>query len=610
MPPAPEPQAIAAILLAVFALFLFTRERIPLESSSLWVFLAIMVGFQIFPVELDGERLGSVDLFAGFGHEALVTIVALLVLAKGLEATGALYPVIHGLSRLWSAAPQTAFLVTLLVAAVLSMFLNNTPIVAMVLPLLVAVSLRAGVAPSGILMPVGFATIVGGMATTIGTSTNLLVTAIAADLGMRRMQMFDFALPVVIVGSVAIVYLWLVAPRLLPRRDAPLSDASPRVFRATLLINPDSNAEGKTLSEITARTRGRMRVDRIERGKGIYLVKLPTVTIRAGDRLHMDDSPENLKEFERLLGATLTAAGEAGLPVSDEHPLTAAGQQLAEVVVTHGSMLHHRSLSAVQFVDRFGLIPLAIFRPRAKDAKTTQNLESVMLRSGDVVLVQGPSERIQALKASGEMLVLDGRVDLPHTRKAPLAAALIVAVVVVAAAGIAPISVAAVCGVGLMLLTGCLNWRHIVDALDRRIILLIVASLALGLALMATGGAEYIAMLFVALTKGWSVPLVLCGFILVFALLTEVATNNAVAVLGTPIAISVAQQLGAPIEPFVLGVLFGANMSYMTPVGYQTNLLVMSAGGYRFSDFFRAGLPLQIIMWLGLSIVLPILYDL
>ncbi|HUO82963.1 MAG TPA: SLC13 family permease, partial [Gammaproteobacteria bacterium] len=433
MPPAPEPQAIAAILLAVFALFLFTRERIPLESSSLWVFLAMVVWFQLFPVELDGERLGPVDLFAGFGHEALVTIAALMVLAKGLEATGALYPVIHGLSRLWSAAPQTAFLITLLVAAVLSMFLNNTPIVAMVLPLLVAVSLRAGVAPSGILMPVGFATIVGGMATTIGTSTNLLVTMIAADLGMRRMQMFDFALPVVLVGSVAIVYLWLVAPRLLPRRDAPLSDASARVFRATLLVNPDSNAEGKTLSEITARTRGRMRVDRIERGKGIYLVKLPTVTIRAGDRLHVDDSPENLKEFERLLGATLTAAGEAGLPVSDEHPLTAAGQQLAEVVVTHGSMLHHRSLSAVQFVDRFGLIPLAIFRPRAKDVKTTQDLESIMLRSGDVVLVQGPSERIQALKASGEMLVLDGRVDLPHTRKAPLAAALIVAVVVVAA---------------------------------------------------------------------------------------------------------------------------------------------------------------------------------
>lgn len=610
MPPAPEPQALAAILLTVFALFLFTRDRIPLESASLWVLIVIIVWYQLFPIELDGERLGAADLFAGFGHEALVTVAALMVLAKGLDATGALHPVIQMLSRLWSAAPQTAFLITLLVAAGLSMFLNNTPIVAMVLPLLVAVSLRAGVAPSGILMPVGFATIIGGMSTTIGTSTNLLVTAIAADLGMRRLQMFDFALPVVIVGSVAILYLWLIAPKLLPRREAPLADASPRVFNATLLVDTGGFAEGKSLSEITARTRGRMRVVRIERGKGIFLVKLPTVSIRAGDRLHVNDTPENLKEFERLLGAVLSAAGEDGLPVDEEHPLTAAEQQLAELVITHGSMLHHQSLNGVRFADRYGVIPLAIYRPRAGDTKTTQDLESIMLRSGDVVLVQGPRERIQELKASGHMLVLDGRIDLPYTRKAPVAAALIAGVVVVAATGLVPISVAAVSGVGLMLLTGCLNWRHVGEALDQRIVLLIVASLALGLTLMSTGGAEYIATLFVAATKGLSVPLALSGFILVFALLTEVATNNAIAVLGTPIAFSVAHQLGAPVEPFVLGVLYGANMSYMTPIGYQTNLLVMSAGGYRFGDFFRAGLPLQIIMWLGLSIVLPLFYDL
>jgi di/tricarboxylate transporter len=161
-----------------------------------------------------------------------------------------------------------------------------------------------------------------------------------------------------------------------------------------------------------------------------------------------------------------------------------------------------------------------------------------------------------------------------------------------------------------MLATRCLTWKDILAAIDRRIILVIVASLALGLVLMATGAAEYIAQLYVALTGALPVALVLSGLILIMALLTEVVTNNAVAVLGTPIAISVAQQLGAPVEPFVLAVLYGANMSYMMPVGYQTNLLVMSAGGYQFSDFLRAGVPLQIIMWLGLSIVLPMLYGL
>ena len=187
---------------------------------------------------------------------------------------------------------------------------------------------------------------------------------------------------------------------------------------------------------------------------------------------------------------------------------------------------------------------------------------------------------------------------------------IVVTVVVTSALGLAPISFAAMLGFMAMLLTKCLTWRDALGALDRRIIMVIVASLALGTGMMTTGAAEYVAELYIALTQDMRIAFVLAGFILIIALLTEVVTNNAVAILGTPIAMSIAAQLGVSPEPFVLGVLYGANMSYMTPVGYQTKLLVMSAGGYKFADFFRAGLPLQIIMWAGISIVMTIIYEL
>jgi len=598
--------AVAAIAVALLAIFLFTRERYLLEASSLLILCIVLLWFELFPLP-DGKGIGVRDVFAGFGNEALIAISALMILAKGLETTGALQPIARSLAGLWADRPQLAFLVTLLTVATLSMFLNNTPVVAAVLPLLVAVSLRARVSPAGILMPIGYATIIGGSATTIGTSTNLLVVAIAADLGMRELQMFDFALPVLIVGSLAVLYLWLIAPRLIPDRRPPLTDLAPRMFEAKLRINDDSFAAGKTLAEVLAHTGGRMKVLRIARGN-FSLVKLPSVVLNPGDKLHVRDTAENLKEFERLLGATLLA-GEAEEYVSPEHPLT-SDQHLAEVVVTPGSALDGASLDSSRVLTAYELLPLALHRSGAGRGDMNETMTGQILDVGDIVLVQGTTQALERLKRSGQVLVLDGRISVPRTERASAALAIMAGVVVFAALGILRIPVAALLGVALLLATRCLTWRDAVGALDRRIIFVIVASLAIGLVLTETGAAAYIASLYVALTGALPTPVALAGFMLIMALLTEIVTNNAVAVLGTPIAFGVAQQLGAPAEPFVLAVLFGANMSFMIPMGYQTNLLVMSAGGYQFSDFVRVGLPLQLIMWIGLSLVLPVLYDL
>ena len=606
-----DAHGVAVLILTVVALFLFTRDRIPLESSSLTILIILVAGFQLFPYERGGEiLLKPMDFFAGFGSEALVAICALMMVGKALETTGALQPLATVIGRAWSRSPILALLSTLIAGAILSAFMNNTPVVVLLMPILVGVSLRSKFPVSKVMMPMGLATIIGGMSTTIGTSTNLLVVGIAHDMGQHEFSLFEWVLPVTMVGGVAILFLWLVAPRLLPDRTPLMADTTPRIFSAQLHIKEGGFADGSTLSEVLAKADGQMRVDKIQRSESLFLAKLPQVKIQPGDRLFVKDSPENLKHYEQLLGATLYNISDVEHPVDDEFPLEASGQQLAEVVVTRGSPLHLRTLAAARFSGSYALMPLALHRARAPSSQVTGDLNTIRLRAGDVLLVQGTDEAIANLKDSGSMLVLDGTTSLPHTHRAKRALAIMALVVAAAAFGILPIAVSAVVGLGLMIATGCLNWREAVGALSIPVIMIIVASLALGRALMGTGTADYLAMNFVGMTSAMPTAMILSAFLLLMALLTNVVSNNAAAAIGTPIAIGIAQQLGVPAEPFILATLFGANMSFATPYGYQTNLLILSAGGYKFTDFLRVGIPLTIIMWVGFSLVLPFLYDL
>ncbi|MGH8221502.1 MAG: SLC13 family permease [Woeseiaceae bacterium] len=605
----PDAHGVAVLLLTAVALLLFTRDNLPLETSSFTILIILVAGFYFAPYDGGQVSLRPVDFLAGFGNEALITICALMMVGKALETTGALQPLATVVGRAWSSRPLLALAVTLLTGALLSAFMNNTPIVVLLMPILVSASLRTKLPVSEVMLPMGFATIVGGMSTTIGTSTNLLVVGISHDIGLETFGMFDFVLPAAIVGGIGLVFLWLAAPRLLPDRVPPLADTSPRVFNGQLSITEGSFADGQALSKVLAKTNGQMRVDRIQRSDSLFLAKLPSVKLLPGDRLFVKDSPENLKHYEQVLGATLYNMTDSEHPIDEETPLKAEGQQLAEVVVTRGSPLHLRSLAAARFGASYGLMPLAIHRARAPSSQVTGDLNTIRLRAGDVLLVQGTKESIDALKAGGTMLVLDGTMDLPHTHRANRALGVMGFVVLAAAVGFMPISVSALIGVGLMLALGCLNWRDAADALSTPVILIIVTSLALGRALTGTGMADYLAMGFVDTASDLPVAVVLSVFILIMATLTNLVSNNAAAVIGTPIAVSIAHQLNVDPEPFVLAVLFGANMSFATPFGYQTNLLILSAGGYKFSDFLRVGIPLTLIMWIGFSFLLPALYN-
>ena len=606
-PPAPDAHGLAVLILVVIALFLFTREKIPLETSSLAILVLLVAGFELFPYLANGAPLHAVDFFRGFGHEALIAVCALMVAGQGLVRTGALEPVGRSLATLWSLSPALSLLLTLVVGGALSAFVNNVPIVVLLLPILTSISLRTNKPASRILMPMGFATLVGGMTTTIGTSTNLLVISIAADLGLPRLNMFDFFIPAAITGSIAILYLWLLAPHMLPKREMPLGDMSPRIFTGRLHVEEDGFANGQTVSALIEKAGGDIKIIDIHRSPNMTIAPLPDAVLQVGDQIGVRDTPQKLTALEDILGVRLYTGDT---PVDEDHPLSSEDQQISEIIVTQGSPLDGTTLSRTRFADTYQLVTLALHRAGAAITTLREDVGNVRLRVGDVLLVQGTIEHISALKRGGELLVLDATIDLPYTQKAPLALAIMVGIVLTAAVGILPIAISAVCGVFLMIATQCIRWRDAAQALSAQVIMIVVASLALGTALLKTGGADYLAQVFLTVSGDASPTVVLSGLMLLMSILTNIVSNNAAAVIGTPIAVGIAQQLSLPAEPFVLAVLFGANMSYATPMAYKTNLLVMNAGGYRFSDFVRVGVPLTLIVWLCLSWLIPTLYDL
>jgi di/tricarboxylate transporter len=475
------------------------------------------------------------------------------------------------------------------------------------LPILVGVALRTGESPSGTLIPMGFASILGGMATTIGTSTNLLVVNVAEDMGMDAFSMFDFIGPATIAGFFATLYLWQLAPRITPERQPPMSGAVSRLYTAQIGLDANSPVIGRRLATAILRTGDTLKVESVQRGQGAFINPLPDVVLRAGDRITTSDTQANLREFARLLGGTLYSGDQA---VDAEHPLSAEGEQIAEVVITPTSRLNGVRIGNARLRRRYGLRLLAFNRMDDQQGRQAPGLDDVQLRSGDVLLVQSTVENLGELKENADFLVLDGSIQLPSTRKAPIAMATMLGVVALAAFDIMPIEVSAVLGFMVLILTRCLNWKDAMSALSTQVILIIVASLAMGAALLKTGGADYIARMFVTVSFGAPPAVVLGGLMLMMGILTNIVSNNAAAVIGTPIAIGIAQRLGLPLEPFVLAVLFGANLSFATPMAYQTNILLMNAGGYKFGDFVRVGLPLAIGLWLILTTVLVWAYGL
>ncbi|MEE8370718.1 MAG: SLC13 family permease [Sphingomonadales bacterium] len=595
------------------AVMLYASEKLSMEITSLGVVTSLVLLFHFLPSinPATGLALSTRELVAGFADPALVTVLALLVIGQGLVQTGSLDEAANIMLKLGRRRSSLVIIGALAFVLLLSAILNNTPVVVMFIPILSALSQKIGRPASRVLLPLSFAAILGGNLTIIGSSTNLLVSGEMVDVIGEGLDFFTITVPGSVLAGVGFLYLIFVAPKLLDRyTDASKSKQDEPVgkqFIFQIEVKPSSGLDGlearagmfPSLKDITVRMilRGSQSIlppfEDLELGVGDILVVAATRNAFTG---LLKKSPEM---FESLRGQG--EAGGASAQLQNK-------QKLAEVVVAPASRMVSRTLAQIGFYLQTNCIVLGVER---RSRMIRSSIETIRLEAGDVLLVAGRDEDILGLRSNRDLLLLEwSAVDFPSRRNSTKALALFGAVVASASTGFIPIPVAALTGAVLMVAGGCINVRQAARAADRRIFLLIGAALAMGTALTATGGAQFLADGILVLLEGASPAVVLSAFFLLVAVLTNVLSNNATAVLFTPIAISIARGLDLDPMVFVVAVIFAANSSFATPMGYQTNLLVMGPGHYKFRDFLIVGIPLSLLIWIVFSIFAPWYYGL
>jgi di/tricarboxylate transporter len=608
---APSYHAIAAVAVTIAMFIGFARGRYPEEIISLVTIAVIAVGLYFAPLAGGKPTDGLALAFGGFGHSALITICALMIMGRGLVVTGALEPFARLLENVFRINGQLGLLTALLLAFFLSMFVNDTPVMVLLIPIIVAIAAKGLMASSKILMPVNCAVLLGGMATTIGTSTNILVVTIANDIGMDPISVFQFTPIVLMAGVAAIPYLFFIMPRLL-RDNSVTPDNARRIFHTRLRVGTSSLLAGGDLSTLQGKL-----------PEGITFHDMPAGPLQPDHRLHISGTHEAIEEAARALKGELAPSW-----VVDRirRISKSQGQDIVavEMTVTADSRLITRTLASSGIADLYGVAVLGIHRPNRVLGERDTYTEAGDLRilEGDVLLVMGIEEDLQAFARNDGLLRLEGARELPRRSKAVLAGAIMLGAIATASVGLPwfdangfapiklPIAISALAGAIIMFVTGCVKFDRVGRALSAKVIVLIAASLAIGRVIDESGAAEWLGQ---ALSLGLDYlppALVLSAIMLFVTLLTNFASNATAATIGTPIAYNIAMQLGLPPEPLVLAVLFGCNLSFATPIAYQTNLLIMSEGGYEFGDYARAGVPLVALMVTVLSVLLVIWYGL
>lgn len=601
---------IATFAIITATIVAFASDRLSVEAVSIGSLIAVLVVFGVAPMVMEnGRTLGADQLLAGFGNQALATIIGLLIVGQGLFATDALEVPVRYLSRLGQGSLVGPVSIILVVCAIVSAFLNNTPVVVIFIPILAVISAQQSISPRRVFMPLSYITILGGMTTLIGSSTNLIAAGVAEKMGFP-IGIFDMTAIGVVLAVAGGIYVLFVLPRMLkPAPDAaPLGElpASGMQFVGEVILTPGHPFVGERaqaglfagIKDLTPRL--------ILRRDVPILPPYDEIALEAGDKLIVTGTR---KAFLDALakGEASGMDGDTNGDLSDPAP-PGAHYHLVEAVIAPGSRFEGRTIQLSGLQPQFNV---AVFGVQRKSRMARTPLPDIRLEAGDTLLIGGTLDAIASMRGNHDILLLEHSAEaVPQKRKANYAAAIFAAIVFLSAFDITPIVVNAIAGAGLMIAGGCLTLQQATRAFDRQIYLLIGSSIALATALEATGGAKLIADTTVSVFGGSSPAVLLSALFLVMAILTNILSNNAVAALFMPIALEVAQKSGSNPQAFIAAVIFAANCSFATPIGYQTNLLVMGPGHYKFSDFIRAGTPLVAIIWLTFSILAPWYYNL
>ena len=586
------------------AVVLYYRESFSIEAISVGVIAVLLLFFSVFPVEAQ-NGLDSRALLSGFAAPALIAIMSLLVVGQALYQTGALEAPIVALSDGLTKRPRQTMMIVFGIAFLISMFMNNTPVVVMFIPILSAIAAQTRRSASLYMMPLSFLCILAGMTTLIGSSTNLLVNDVLKRTTGEGLGFFTQFAPGMTLALVGAAYVIVAAPILLPKRENIEREDTQagKQYIAQIRVTKNHPLNGaRPAVGLFPQLKG-VTVRMVQRGDTMLLPPFEH-TLVEDDILIIAASRAQLQKLlasdKQYLKGMLDIAGfhDPDRPIDQTEAIV-----LSEAVVAPASRFIGRSVEQIGFRRTTGTLVLGIQR---RASMIRKRMLDIRLEAGDTLLLFGYEADMRALRSNRDLLLLEWSLkEVQDIRKARTAQAIFLAVMFTAALSLLPIEVAALTGAIAMIAAGCLNVRQAVRALDMRIFLLIAAAFAMGLSIERTGGAAFIGMNTVELFQPMGQVAMVSAIFLVVAILTNFISNSATALLFAPIALAVAQQTGIPPMVMVLTVIFAANCSFATPIAYQTNLLVMGPGHYRFGDFSKFGIPLIGVIWITYTFMLP-----
>ena len=583
------------------ALVLFVWERVPFDVTALLVMAALMITGVLSPAEG----------LSGLSNPATVTIAAMFVLAEGVRRTGALDRVSRGFARLGERNRWLSLAVMTVSISVISAFINNTAAIAIFIPVVIQVAQEMEVSPSKLLMPVSFASMFGGVCTLIGTSTNILVSSIATDHGQEPIGMFELTPLGLIFLAAGLLYMFTVGSRLVPARRSAEPDMTAgftmNQYLTDVQIEEHFESTGETLED-----------SELLDGLDLDIVQVLESTAEGEPEESSGRGSRTVLEPGHVLRVR-GGAGEIRKLLQREHlslrpprewteaDFESRDQTLAEAVIAPDSPLEGKEIREVDFYGRFGAVLLAV---RHRGEIRHEDLGSRRLSGGDSVLLALDPDRVQDVGRDRSFVVVSEVDRPPRYRRERMPVALAVLAGVVGSVGFAgvPVVVAAVTGSLALVLAGCLNVEEAYRAINWKVILLLAGVIPLGEAMDDTGAAAMIAGWATDLLGGWGPSAVLSGFFLLTFLMTGLISNQATAALLAPVAIQAAEGMGVDPRPYLVAVTFAASLSFMTPVGYQTNTLIYGPGQYRFSDFTKVGTPLNLLLWVLATLLIPVFW--
>lgn len=603
-------QMWATFALIIGTLALYVSEKLSIEVTSIGVICVMIAFFQAFPVatQADLNVLSAERMLRGFSNPALLTVLALLVVGQGMVRTGVLDKVSRMVLDLGAGREWLSVTIVMAVVLVISAFLNNIPVVVIFIPVMQVLADRFGRSTSKVMMGLSYAAVLGGMTTLIGSGTNLLVSSALLEMGEKGFGFFDFTVPGLVLAASGLLYVLFVLPSQLPDRTSlahRIMTRSPRHFMTQISIAADSRLVGAMVVGGVINNFADVRVRMIVRGEKVLTPPFHEEIIEEGDSVTVAASRQALSDaMSDDPGILLAAASEPG----GEEALEKGERVMAEVMIAPASSMIGLRLRQTGFQLRTRCFVLGVQR---RSQMIRSRLADTVLAPGDILLVQGEPNDIQALRADRNVVLMEWSTEemavAHHAKRAGL---IFLGIVVVAALGILPVVAAALMGAVGMVMTGALNLQQASRALDSKILTMIPAALAMGAAMQETGGAQYLAQNLMTILNGANPAVILSVFFAFTAIMANIISAKATAVLFTPIAIGVAREAGIDPQVFAISVVFAANCAIATPIGYQTSILVMGPGHYRFGDYFRAGAPLIVILWIVFSLFAPWYYGL